>query len=443
MTEQNPIAQKLRDLLFEIEAGREAKFLLCVCDDRLDRRVVRRNLIKGLRQRRKTVFSISAKNAAGRLLNSFAFVRGSDTADCVDLWGIPSLKATAAERVFAELNFHRDALASLGLPLLVWLTSTQVQKLASTAPDFWSRRTAVYFFNKPSTKDLLGRLFARDKKGKVAPPSDVESALLEIIASEKKLGRCLRKSQHFSVEAADAQIKILESSLDHLTQQCKKGRQIEVALWLWNATHVERSLRFFVNGLKEPGMRDVYGYVYTDRSEVILYLAERMPEILAGYGKSVRKTVRQRKRANLLNLFRDLAFKRMNEVLAEIGEHEERSVHTLPVWSDETLDDYEGAEIVGESSQATYELESWLSGYSAKRPDYFSAFEARMLKALYSESSEPEAIASEVGLSVKETKKRISELEAKVRLYLAGERLTLPQAQAASTRHAATRSLQS
>ena len=66
-----------------------------------------------------------------------------------------------------------------------------------------------------------------------------------------------------------------------------------------------------------------------------------------------------------------------------------------------------------------------------------------MLKALYSESSEPEAIASEVGLSVKETKKRISELEAKVRLYLAGERLTLPQAQAASTRHAATRSLQS
>jgi hypothetical protein len=441
MTEQNPIAQKLRDLLFEIEGGKEAKFLLCVCDDRLDRRTVRRNLIRGLRRGKKTVVSISAKNAAGRLLNSFSSVRGSDTVDCIDLWGIPSMKPTAAERVYAELNFHRDALASLGLPLLVWLTSAQVQKLASTAPDFWSRRTAVYFFNKPSTKELLERLFARDKRGKGAPPSDVESALLEILGSEKKLSRCLRKSQHFSVEAADAQIKILESSLDHLIQQCKKGRQIEVALWLWNATHVERSLRFFVNGLKEPGMKDVYGYVYTDRSEVILYLAERMPEILAEYGKSVRKKVRQRKRANLVILFKDIAFDRMNEVLAEIEQHEERSVHTLPVWSYEILDDYAGVQVVGESSQETYELESWLSGYSAKRPDYFSASEARMLKALYSESSDPEAIASDVGLSVKETTRRVAELEAKVRLYLAGKRLTLPQTQTALTRHVSPRSL--
>jgi hypothetical protein len=348
------------------------------------------------------------------------------------------MRSFAVEHVFSELNFHRYTLASLGLPLLVWLTSLQVQKLASTAPDFWSRRTAVYFFSKPSTKRLLEKLFARDRKGRVAPPSDVESAFAKILDSEKKLSRCLKKSQDFSVEAADAQIKNLESNLDHLTQQCKNGRQIEVALWLWNTTHVERNLRFFVDGL-EPGARDVYGYVYTDRSEVILYLAERMPQILPDYGKSVRDRVRQRKRANLLSLFRKVAFDRMNEVLAEIDEHERRSVHTLPVVSDEILDDYEAVEILGESSQATYELESWLSGYGAKQPDYFSAAEARLLKALYSESSDPETIASEVGLSVREIKRCIVKLEAKVRLYLAGERPSFPQAQSAPVRHSSAR----
>jgi len=431
MTEPKPIAQKLRDLLFEIEGGREAKFLLCVCDDRLERRNVRRSLIRELKQSKKRVVSISAKNAAGRLLNSFAPLRGRGEADCVDLWGIPSMGSSRAEQVFVELNFHRDTLASIGLPLLVWLTSPQVQKLASTAPDFWSRRTAVYFFSKPSTKHLLEKLFSRGRKGKVARPSDVECAFGEILSAEKQLGKCLRKSQHFSVEAVDAQIKNLESNLGKLAQQCNEGRQIEVALWLWNTTHVERQLLYFVDAL-EPGAKDVYGYVYTDRSEVILYLAERMPQILADYGKSVRDRVRQRKRANLLILFRNAAFNRMNEVLSEIEKHERMSVHTLPVWSDETLD--EAVDIEGESSQATYELESWLSGYSAKQPDYFSAAEARMLKALYSESSDPETIASEMGLSVTETKRHIATLEAKVRLYLAGERLNLSPPQTTSTR---------
>ena len=67
--------------------------------------------------------------------------------------------------------------------------------------------------------------------------------------------------------------------------------------------------------------------------------------------------MRQRKRANLLNLFRDLAFQKriQQDIRPKLESTREQSVSTLPVSSDETLDDYEGAEIVGESSQATYQ----------------------------------------------------------------------------------------
>lgn len=437
MTDEDPIMRRLRDLLFEIEGTKEAKFLLCVCDDRIERRKVRRALFEALGRTGKKVRSVSARDAVGQLLGFLLVIRRrllSDV-DCINLWGIPSMRPSSSEQIFSELNFHRDTIASLEVPLLVWLTSSQTRALASKAPDFWSRRTGVYSFNKPTTKELLGKLFSRHKAADHTEPTDIETAFSEILASENKLSRYFRKGHQFSVEAADEQLSLLESNLDYLIQQCKKERQIEVALWLWNTTRVDGYLRYFMKSL-EPHDRDVYGYVYTDRSEVILYLAEAMPQLLMEYAKTVRDRVRQRRRANLLSFFKSVTFAKMNEVLAEIEERERRSVHTRPAWADEIHDEYEVVEREGETNQAVYDLESWLSGYGAKQPDYFSGDEARMLKILYSESSDPAQVATAMKLSVREVKKRMAKLEGRVRLYFASEWLTFPRARQADGRQA-------
>src|SRR6266404_6395008 len=98
MKDQNPIAEKLRDLLFEVQESREAKFLLCVCDDRIDRREVRRRLISQLRANEKKVVSIPARGATGKLLASFFDLPRKQDIDCINLWGIPGMKASAAEQ---------------------------------------------------------------------------------------------------------------------------------------------------------------------------------------------------------------------------------------------------------------------------------------------------------------------------------------------------------
>lgn len=414
--------------MFEIEGGREAKFLLCICDDRAERRTARLRLIEELRKRHKSVTSVSAKNAVGQLLSVFAATVGGNEGDCVNLWGIPSMRPLVADEIFRELNFHRDTLASFGKPLLIWLTSTQVQRLAAVAADFWSRRTAVYFFDKPSAKSLLERLFAQKRNARRESPSELERSFNNILDSERALSKCLRRKTNFSVEAVDEQIKTLESSLDYLIRQCADGHQLEVVLWLWNATLIERDLRFFVSRLG-PGERNVYGYVYTDRTEVILALAEEMPRILAEYASYIKDKVRQRRRANLVRFFRNVAFVRLNEVLKDIELEEVRSVHTLPVLSDHVLREedlawYERPENEDAGSQAVYDLESWLSGYSSAQPKYFSLDETRMLKVLYSESSDPQDVAEALGLTLRETRKRMAALEERVRMYLSGEWLT-------------------
>src|SRR5208282_4078018 len=317
MKDQNPITEKIRDLLFEVQESREAKFLLCVCDDRGDRREVRRRLISQLRGDEKKVVSISARQAAGRLLASLFELPRKQEIDCINLWGIPGMKASAAEQIFSELNFHRDAIASLSIPILVWLSSAQVQKLAAVAPDFWSRRTAVYLFNKPSTKELLARLFSRGPLHEKRGTSDIEDAFEEILRAEKALASCLRRKGDVSVETADEHIRSLHSSLERLVQQCNNKRQLEVAIWLWNATQVERTLHHFVS--MGPEIKNVYGDVYTDRTELILHMAEQMPTLLEDYGKLVEEKVRHRKRASLVTFARKAAVAQIGRMLEEIG----------------------------------------------------------------------------------------------------------------------------
>jgi hypothetical protein len=419
MNDQNIITEKLRDLLFEIQEDREAKFLLCVCDDRGNRREVRQYLISQLRAGQKKVASVPAKRVTGKLLASLLDLPDRQGIDCINLWGIPGMNASATDQLFSELNFHRDAITSLSVPIIVWLSSPQIQRLAAVAPDFWSRRTAVYLFNKPSTKDLLARLFSRKSPTEKQVTSDIHDAFEETLRSEKALASCLRRKGHFSVEVADEHIKRLQSSLDYLAQQCNNKRQLEVALWLWNATQVERILHHFVRNMA-PEMQNVYGDVYSDRTELVLYMAEQMPGLLAEYGKLVEEKVRQRKRANLVSFAKKLALEKANKMLEEMGTRENRSVHYLSKRWTNDYDDYDPPiDISSGEDKLVYDLESWLSGYHSKQPAFFSTSEAQLLKALYSETLDPRQISLRLGIKVSEVRKRIIQLEKRVRLYLA------------------------
>lgn len=424
MTERDAISQRLRDLLFEIESGREAKFLLCVCDDRDLRREVRKQLTAALHARMMKVASISARNIGANLLSTFSAIPQRLEATCINLWGLPSMRVAKADQIFAQLNFHRDALTSFSLPILVWLNSIQVQRLASKAPDFWSRRTAVYFFDKPSARKLMERLFARDKRAVQTPPSKIARAFEDILSSEKKLGNCVKRDKQFSVEEADHQITALESNLEYLITRCREGEQLNVAIWLWNSSELDSRLLEFVNSM-EPEIKNTYEYVYTDRAELMLSLALQMPKILEQYGKSVREKVRQRRRANILKFFESAALKELRDVLTEISARESRALHVIPAlvnqaWPELDLPDYE-APMYEEATNAAYDLECWLSGYGGKLPQPFSHEDGRLLKALYSESSDPEDIAPNFGLTVKEIRKRIQRLKEKVEGYLSGK----------------------
>ena len=425
MKDQNPITEKLEDLLFEIQEGREAKFLLCVCDDRDDRREVRQRLISRLRTREKKIVSVPARKVTGKLLASLLDLPDRQEIDCINLWGIPGMKASATDQIFSELNFHRDAITSLSVPLLVWLSSAQVQRLAAVAPDFWSRRTAVYVFNKPSTTNLLARLFSRKSAPEGNTTSDIADAFEETLKAEKALASCLRRKGHFSVEAADEHIKRLQSSLEYLVRQCGNKRQLEVALWLWNATQLEGVLYRFVRSMA-PADKNVYGEVYNDRTELVLYMAEQMPNLLEGYGKLVEEKVRQGKRANLVSFAKQIANKKISGMLHDTWRRETRSVHFLSSQWTRDYDDYDPPiEFSVGEDKLVYELEGWLSGYDSKQPAFFSDAEAKLLKALYSDTPDPQQIALQMGIKVSEAKKRIAELEKRVRLYLAAGSETL------------------
>src|SRR6185437_2131389 len=163
------VIRKLADLKFELFEDSESKLLLVVCDDETLNKELRNQLEKDLEEAGKIIGFISATKAAGRLLQSFYDLPRTGKYDALALVGLNRLSPNTANALLRELNFHRDALIALKLPLIIWMTNELLLKLPSLAPDFWSRRTGVYRFSHQASAELLSRLFSDNSEDVPSP----------------------------------------------------------------------------------------------------------------------------------------------------------------------------------------------------------------------------------------------------------------------------------
>jgi hypothetical protein len=426
--------RQLKDLLFELGAARAPKFLIAVSANSNRESELRAALNQRLVSLGKNMIDIPAELLQGNMLGVFADRTRSGAIDGIGISNIGQLESANGRQLFADLNFHRDWLAKLNLPIIIWIPNPLLDQLITLAPDFWSRRSAVYYFDGGSISELLNKLFAgaQAEKKEWSPETALSEAFERILSCEKELGRCLRDKNSFSLVKVDDVIREIRMGVSQLIEECEKGRQIEVALWFWNVSHLDLELQKMLDSL-EPETRNRFESLYTDRNEALLHLSERVISLLRDYLAQLEDDIRDKKRVNLVSRARAIATVEINRMALALASTLEVSLSRM----EDQLDAGGGGywpevEEVEHSflAKAAEDLESWLAGHSDRYPPFFSKQEAELLRLLYSRELGTSGIASELGMSQRKAADKVRFLERKVRLYL-GLPERLPKVKAA------------
>jgi hypothetical protein len=410
--------RQVQDLTFEIVEAPGPMVVIAVCDDPAQNALIVGHISKQLELRGRTLLIVAGRTSVSGLfkyfLNKSKAAIGAISLSTLDVMGTQSV-----DRFFAELNFRRDKLISLGVPILVWLSTDLLRRFVAIAPDFWSRRSTVYYFSRSRADQLIRRLFSRTPNGdeRGGTKSLIPEALKTVLYSEDELNRCLRHRRSFSLAKADDLIKTLRSAVEDLIRECSSGKQLEVGLWLWNLSQLDYDVETMVEKLGGRE-RDLYQYLHTDRNEVVLHLCEETPRLLARYLDQLEQTIRQGKRVDIVSLLRSVATGKFGEMVR--GLREAMSAEIVEYTDSHDWPSSSGAESAGVESRepAAYELESWLSGYSDQRPAFFSEAEGQVLKVLYTEKLTPGPLAAMLGIPPRKATAKIRYLERKVRAFL-------------------------
>jgi hypothetical protein len=413
------------DLLFELLHNSGTRFFYGVIDDATRRREVLSHISAALTAEGRPTREIDVSEVRDDLWRTVAAVPpGSQEVVLVThLINFERLNSAGLERVFHQLNFHRDAFGRLKIPIVLWVGESQLSSAIALAPDFWSRRSAVYYFVRTPNAKLLSKLFASTSQGpsKWKPESTLAGAFETILSSERHLLKCLRHKKQFSLAKADALIHEIRRGVKTLHEESLGGRQIEVALWLWNLSRLDADLQGFLDRLG-PEQRRLYESLYTDRNEALLFLSKELPSILSDYQKKLETSIRSKKPISLVALAKDVALRQIDQMAEDLSspireesiplipESDERD-HPLQVeWVDDT-----GFNSFANSG--AYDLEAWLAGLTDERPTPFNSEEGHLLKSLY-ESQDLEEIAKKTQVPLKELKIKIDKLRGKVHAYL-------------------------
>lgn len=414
--------RQLKDLLFELGAARTPKFLIAVSANSNRESELRAVLNQRLVSLGKNITDIPGEFLQGDMLGVLADRSKSGVSDGISISNISQMEADDVHELFADLNFHRDWLAKLNLPIIIWISSSLLDQLIALAPDFWSRRSAVYYFDGGSISELLNKLFSQvqaEEKG-WSPETTLSEAFEKILSCERELGRCLRDKKSFSLVKVDDVIREIRMGVSQLIEECEKGRQIEVALWFWNVSHLDLELQEMLDSL-EPERRNRFESLYTDRNEALLHLSERVISVLRDYLAQLEDNIRNKKRVNLVSRARTIATMEINRMALALASTLEVSLSGLEDNEDEGEGVYwADVEEIEYSflAKAAEDLESWLAGHSERYPPFFSKQEAQLLRLLYSRELGAGAIASELGMPQRKATEKIRFLERKVRLYL-------------------------
>lgn len=400
----------LKELEFELEEGSGPRFLLAVCDDDDRAKVIREAVEKRLELEGKDSVNLSPESIAGNVVDAILTHSTSGNPTAVHLVQAKNYSQEQTDRFFRELNFQRDSISKLNVPVIIWVNSRQLPRLASRAPDLWSRRTSTLYFDASSISALLERIFGIDKTAAKGQTDKIAKALREILDAERGLNACLSVQRNFSLRSADAFIQKLKGNVGKLSEECAQGRRLEVALWLWNASQLDL--------IVERGMRSKQGLnisAYLDGNDLLLALAQQSERLLTQYLSQIERVIRSKETISLLDMITSAAKKIWNKMVTVATQEALRMQSIEP----SAIEQYEPSAraALGNSSggRAAMEFELWLAGAIEKKPKIFTDEEAELLKYLYSKGGNRTARAPFPAHKIKQIMPLLRE---KVRLFL-------------------------
>jgi len=420
------LSKEVRQLLFELMGDRGPKFIIAVCDDLLERRNLLDFVIDRLKKLQKKSAVVSVDDYSSNLLRLLIEKSKAGTVDVVHLWDIDSLDDGSIRQVFLDLNFHRDAIGSLNVPIVIWISNDLLRQLISEAPDFWSRRTKVLHFTALTAEDLIQRIFFTEKESlpNWTPEPSISSAFQLILSSERELARSLPAQEPQSAAKCDELLNRIKSGVGRLITECINGRQIEIALWLWDMSHLEEDLQHFLGGL-QPEQRNLYEGLYTDRNEVVLNLSSGLVPLLQKYLNTLNEGITGKSFLGLIARARQFSVAAISKMVRTINSSLEMHI---PIGTDfesaldeEWLADGSDQEEIAVDtllSIPAVHMEAWLSGEDPTPPSGFSESERQLLQVLYSERPSTVELARRSGCSKPEMQRSIARLQRKVRSYL-------------------------
>jgi hypothetical protein len=408
----NPIdsGEVLKQLELELDVGQGSRFLLAVCDDDDRAAGLRTTLDKHVAAEGRIAVHVMAPLTNKSLAEAILNETKSHRLGAVHLLQAKNLPAGSANKIFGELNFQRDTLSRFEVPIIVWLYSRQVSKLASRAPDFWSRRTAIFHFDSLSIDVLLKRIFTGLPLTDNAGRDEISQALRELLSSERALNVCLSGPDNFSLSKADNMIQSLRNSAQKLSNECLIGKKIDVALWLWNASQM--------NEVLERQSGDIHNLnipAYLDRNELLLSLAGRTGELLQNYLQQLDGRIRNKRRVSIIDLFISYA---TNIWRSMIQAAKKDAMQTLSIEPYDIIEMGTNISTWPEDifrGNAAAHLESWLAGDIPRKPAIFSDEEADLLKYLYNDKEDRKA---KPPIPMSRVRELLPHLQTKVRLFL-------------------------
>lgn len=113
--------------------------------------------------------------------------------DGIVINNLDALIREKGEDFIEQMNFAREMLWELNIPLLIWITSANLPLFSHYAPDFWSRRSSelIQFENPVSTESTtkLREFFPRD----VADSGNSKGTILKVEVLEEQLKEAKKK----------------------------------------------------------------------------------------------------------------------------------------------------------------------------------------------------------------------------------------------------------
>ena len=419
MTVKSSSDPTLKELIFELSDTGESKFCFAVCDDEELRREMTEVIAAELLQQgiQTTVFDYQSRTRNNRQIDIVEFLLSrlrASTRQIVIISGLARLNRRTLGRILSELNFKRDILIERRIPILFWVSDSLLRDIVSKAPDFWSRRSATFYFTRSPVKDLLARLFGKNERRSTANANNgrISSVLQKIFSAERELNLLLHSSKPPSPLVIDKLVREIKFAVQSLISECERNSSFLITYTLWKLTRVDQWL-YHTFSRSTGDLHSKFREMYDERMDMILDVSNRIVRILKGYSTSLIELAAKRKEIQLLHYFDQFVSHQVERMYTRIERDVELEESTDPSDLEEMY--AIGHEIEEENrAAAVREIKKWLESEDTLRPALFSKEEENLLRLLYRGSRNVHEIAKMLEVSTRTVDKRIQNLKVKL-----------------------------